>query len=217
MANLTKSSPKQDPFVVFINKLMAKITSISVKALRFSLQAFQKDYWSHHHLIATLKDWKLSISWVDHKSYAKEKEIYFNKLKTKLKPENFVKRVFAECKKCNFIIFNFGKKGNIFLQYWLGDNKILLDYPMVKGNHLGKYKYQVLGLLVEHKLYRIYDYSKDVLEKKYPSGFILGKFEEGEKISVNFHRRYDKAAEFTLKVIQDFFKKDFKDVELIVG
>lgn len=212
-----KSNPKPDPFVIFINKIMAKAATTAAKVYNFLLKTFKKDYWSHHHLIVALKDWKLSISWVDHRSYAKEKEAYFNKLKTKLKPEVFLERVFEECKRCNFVIFSFGKKGNLFLQYWLGDNKILLDYPMMKSNRLEKYKYQVLGLLVERKFYRVYDYSEDALEKKYPSGFILAKFEEGEKIAVNFHKRDDRAAEFTLKVIQDFFKKGVKDVELVVG
>ncbi len=203
--------------IKYFYKLFDELVKIGVKTYHFLLKAFQKDYWKHHHLITTLKDWKLSISWVDHKSYAREKEIYLNKLKTILTPENLVKKVFEECKRCYFVIFSFGKKGNVFLQYWLGDNKILFDYPMLKSNRLGKYKYQVLGLLVERKFYRIYDYSEDALEKKCPSGFILGKFEGGEKISANFHRRDDWASEFTLKIIQDFFKKDFKDVELVVG
>ena len=93
--------------IKYFYKLFDELVKIGVKTYHFLLKAFQKDYWKHHHLITTLKDWKLSISWVDHKSYAREKEIYLNKLKTILTPENLVKKVFEECKRCYFVIFSF--------------------------------------------------------------------------------------------------------------
>ena len=141
----------QSNFEIFANKLIV----ILIKIIYYFLKLFKKDYWNHHHLIVTIKDWKFSISWIDHASYAKEKEAHCNNLKTKLAPEDFVKEVFEECKKCNFVVFGFEKKSKKYLQFWLGDNSIKFDYPMIKDNQLGKYKYQVLGLLAESGFYRV--------------------------------------------------------------
>src|SRR5690606_27664657 len=72
--------------------------------------------------------------------------------------EKLITEALLIAKPCNFIIF-LSKDKKLFVQYWLGNGRIECSWPVMKKNELGKYTYQMLGVLNELGISR--DFNRD--------------------------------------------------------
>jgi hypothetical protein len=207
-----KSNSKPDPFVVLINKLMVEVFTLYFRLKRLF---FEKSYYNNHHLSVTFKDWKLAIGWADHETYIKEIEIALSKLQEELSVEEFITQAILLCKNCNFLIFDCGNEGK-FVQFWLGDGRIMGNWPMVKGNQLKKYTYPMLGVLNELGITRDF-----VNDGKWPEKlhhcYTLVKNKDFEEYVMNFGKDVEAVTEFTTLVMTKVFKSKLDKLKFKVG
>jgi len=175
----------------------------------FSL--FRIDYLNRHHLTIEFVDRQLKVKLQKHHEYVEEVQEILDKVRKKYRPKKFITYAIEKSKDCNYVVFTCGP-GDKFLQFWQGDGKIVLDYPILKTNELGRYKYQVLGLLAEMGFYKMSSKGK-LLDYFF-------KYETVEKdiyIKVNFVHDIDLTSKFISIVISEFFRQDLKQISARAG
>ena len=113
------------------------------------------------HLEVIFEGLSVKVRWFNHDDYVQHK---LDKLKIARQEsattEEFVEYLLSECRSCNYVIFN-GENENKFIQFWLGDGKLMADYPILKKNGLKRYRYQMLGVLNELDIHAVKDGMKN--------------------------------------------------------
>jgi hypothetical protein len=175
----------------------------------FSL--FRIDYSKRRHLIVEYIDRKLKVKLQKHDEYVKGVQAVLDKSHKKYKEDKFVSYAIEQSTHCNYVTFTCGSEFR-FLQFWQGDGKIILDYPMTKQNDLGDYKYQVLGLLAENGFYKMRSEGK-LLDYF----FNFETVEDLFIIKANFARDRELATKFISTVMSEFYKLDLKNIAATVG
>lgn len=207
--NIKDQQKKRRPLL--INYLLKGLSFIGKAFLSF----FLNEYYDYYHLEIGFKNGLLSLRCIHHSDYAHEKELELRNLRKKLSSEKFVREAFKKCKKCNFIIFNCGDEKR-FVQFWLGDGKIMANWPLAKGNKLNKYKFAMLGVLNEMGITRNFR-SDDKNPYEFKFKYSLIKDHYFDSYSINFDKDASKAAVFTKRIFTEVFKQDFDKLKFEMG
>lgn len=190
---------------------MGKLDNLLLYLIGFWYGIFRTDYDRRKHVIIGFVDHRLTIRILNHEDFVEEVVLKLEKLRRKVKPGVFIRQALEETRDCKFIIFQ-GSRDDEFIQFWRGDGKIMLDFPMMKTNGLGKYRYQILGLLAEN------GFSKMKNQGKLLNYFFeIKPFGEGETIQANFAKDIDTTTDFCLNVFSNIFNQDLKDLSLKIG
>ena len=174
-------------------------------------ELFRIDYSKRHHLTVEYIDRKLKVKLQKHTEYVEGVQDLLDKSHKKYKSENFISNAIDQSAHCNYITFTCGSEFK-FLQFWQGDGKIILDYPMTKQNDLGDYKYQVLGLLAENGFYKMRSDGKLI--------DYFFRFETEDDLSIikaSFAHDIELTTKFITTVMTEFFKLDLKNINATVG
>lgn len=172
---------------------------------------FRIDYSKRRHLTIEYVNRKLKVKLQKHDEYVEGVQAILDKAHKKYKADKFISYAIEQSAHCNYITFT-GGSGFKFIQFWQGDGKIVLDYPMTDKNDLGDYKYQVLGLLAENGFYKMRSDAKLV-----DHAFDFETEDDLTIIKANFAGDLELATKFTSTVISEFFKLDLKQINATVG
>ncbi len=190
---------------------MGKLDNLLLYIIGFWYRIFRTDYDRRKHLIIGFVDRQLTVRIFNHEDFVEEVILRLEKIRKKVKPGVFIRQALEETRDCKFIAFQCGRDDE-FIQFWRGDGNIMLDFPMLKTNGLGKYRYQVLGLLAE----------KGFCKMKNPGKllnyfFDIKPFGEGETIQANFAKDIDTTTDFCFNVFTKIFNQDLKYLSLKIG
>lgn len=190
---------------------MGKLDNLLLYIIGFWYRIFRTDYGRRKHVIIGLVDRRLTVRVLNHEDFVEEVVLRLEKIRRKVKPGVFIRQALEETRDCKYIIFQCGRDDE-FIQFWRDDGKIMLDFPMLKTNGLGKYRYQVLGLLAENGFYKM----------KNPGKLLNYFFEikplgEGETIQASFAKDIETAADFCFNVFTKIFNHDPKDLSFKIG
>ncbi len=200
-------------------KIEAVLVDFLIKAAlmvsRVKAALFHKQHYDFHHLQVALKRWSVSVRWVHHDDYALEMEAELYELQNELSSEEFIEHAIASCRDCNFLIFDCGDDTK-FVQFWLGDGKIIGNWPMVKGNNLKRYKLAMLGVLNELGIVRDFEHNNKWPDK-YPFRYTLIRYQDFDEYVMNFGKDVHKASEFTRQVLTQVFRYNLDNLTFKVG
>lgn len=141
--DLEKFGDKTIQFMVDVIILGA---TIYYKVLHFFTR---KDYFNRKHLEVVFEGFSVQVKLFDHDDYVQHKLDKLLVVRQEYETTTeFLEYLLKECRSCNYVIFN-GNSENKFIQFWLGDGKLMADFPILKKNGLKKYRYQMLGVLNE--------------------------------------------------------------------
>lgn len=168
----------------------------------------QEDYFNRKHLEISFENMTLKIKWYSHDEYIEYKRDLLNEAKDNLSPDEFITFLFNHCRHCNFVIFNC-KDDNKFIQFWLGDGKLMADWPMLKTNVLGKYKYAMLGVLNELGIHEV---KKDQPTPKRIPYYIFKESYNFKTYEIYFQEYQNEATLFVTTVLTKVYKQNLDDL-----
>ncbi len=133
--------------------------------------------------------------------------------------KEYLQYIFLEVMKasneCDFIIFHPDKKEIPFLQFWVGNKKLQMDFPIVDENNHLKYMKKVRNMLEgfnftfkEVKINNMqYGYNKYGYEHPDSGNGLNADFGEDAKLTT----------EFVYRVFAQIFKEDFTKIKFIIN
>jgi len=175
---------------------------------------FGKDYFGRSYLEISWKGWgKLQLSWYSYADYLVFKQKTLSAAQDKMKPSEFIEFALRECGSCNFLIFDCGDK-NKFVQFWLGDGKLILDWPIMKTNKLEKYTYAMLGVLNELGIHELSSFPK---KPKIVSHYTVGQTGNNKIYQIDFKKNYDQAATLVKTLFIQIFRQKLIQLRYQIG
>jgi len=201
-----------------LDKFLKKILVLIIQLIGQIRRIFtEKDYFNNHHLEITTKDgFRLSVKWYKHDEYITYKEESLKLIKDELDdPVEWIEYSLLECSNCAFIIFDCGNEKR-FIQFWLGDGKLMADWPvMKKGNDLKKFTYAMLGVLNSLDIHRV-DSSAPKKPRNLPY-FKHNISDKSESYSIYFQKYPQDAVQFTKIMLRDVFKGKLNNLNIKLG
>ncbi len=167
-----------------------------------------KDYFNKKHFEVVFENKLLRINWYTHDEYIAHKLVILNKAREELSPEEFITFLFNQCRKCNFVIFNCQDE-NRFIQFWLGDGKLMADWPILKKNGMEKFRYSMLGVLNELDIHQVKNYREK--PKRIPY-YYLNVHDDYETYEIYFQEYQDEATLFVCKMFTKVYKQNLDDL-----
>lgn len=201
-------------------KISEIITDLIVYSAVFCINTYykivrfftHKDYFNRKHLEVTLEGINLKIRWFSHDEYINHKLNILNDAQTKLETDEFISFVLSECRHCIYVIFNCKNKDR-FVQFWLGDGKLMADWPILDKNGMKKYKYAMLGVLNELD---IHEKTTDSFQVKRLPYYVLNDHGSYKTYEVYFNDFPEKATQFVCTMLHDVYGQKLEDIELIL-
>lgn len=125
---------------------------------------------------------------------------------------NEVLKPFSEC---NFVIFQIGDNDTQFVQFWTGDRKLEHDFPFVSGNNHLPYMKPTRKLLEELG----FSFNEGSIQPmQYTYNLHVPKdVDDYSTLNADFGTNIEMAAEYTLKVFTNIFKKDVEEITILIG
>ena len=167
-----------------------------------------KDYFNRKHLEVVLENKSLRINWYSHDEYIAHKLALLKEAKEELSPEKFITFLFNQCRKCNFMIFNCQDEKR-FIQFWLGDGKLMADWPILKKNGMEKYRYAMLGVLNELDIHEVKNHQDK--PKRIPY-YYLNKHDKYETYEIYFQEYQHEATSFVCTMLTEVYKQNLDDL-----
>lgn len=201
-----------------LEKLGNKVIQFIVNAIIYGATIYykvlhfftRKDYFNRTHLEVIFEGLSVRVRWFNHDDYVQHK---VDKLQIARQEsattEEFVEYLLSECRSCNSVIFN-GENENKFVQFWLGDGKLMADYPILKKNGLKRYRYQMLGVLNELDIHAVKDGMKK--PKRIPY-YQLKQSSDFERYEIYFQDYPSEAVKFVKIMFEEVYKEKFDDLE----
>lgn len=163
-----------------------------------------------YHFVAVYLNNKFKVQLLQHYEYIEITKKTLARMFINLPREEFIKAALDKTENCKFITFS--NPNDDFVQFWRGDGKITLDFPMSKTNSLGKYKYQVLGRIAEEGLV------KNTSPILFPERtFKIDQETDGEIIKANFGKDSETASKVTIDIFIKFFNCDLNNLQYQIG
>lgn len=173
----------------------------------------KKDYENRSHFVIRLHEGKLTFRYINHDTYILEKCLTLGHFKELYSGRKLVEFLINECKGCNFFVLYTKRK--TFVQFWLDDGKLELDWPLLEKNNLQKHTYGMLGVLNELHIHGLQEGMKPPKRVPYYSvESVGGKF---DRYTVNFQNYPKEAIEFTLLVFEKVFNEDINKLKVELG
>lgn len=196
-----------DKAIRFIVDVIILVASIYYKILHFFTR---KDYFNRKHLEVIFEGLTVKVRWFDHDEYVAHKLEKLSLTREEFETtDEFVEYLLRECRSCNYVIFN-GKDEKKFVQFWLGDGKLMADFPILKKNGLKKYRYQMLGILNVLDIHAVKPGMKKPKRVPYYQHKESSDFETYEI----FFQDYPKeAVKFIKLMFEEIYKEKFDDLE----
>lgn len=202
-----------------MNSIAILIKDIIVKVLIFLINSyyyfFKKDYYNKHHLEIIWDNGNLKVSWFKHNDYVAFKESELNEALLESNPEDFIYSALTEAKNCNFIIFDCGDDQR-YVQFWLGDDEIMVSWPIIKKNKLGKYLYPMLGVLSELDITQRPTKVGGLIRTKYQY-YEVKQEKDFKDYQIHFADNIDEATKFTTTIFTKVFKQDLEKMRFNLG
>ncbi|MBT4124526.1 MAG: hypothetical protein HN981_04410 [Candidatus Pacebacteria bacterium] len=198
----------------FLKNSLAIFTAL-VKYIYFSF--FKKNYFNNHHLEITLKDsFHLSVKWYSHDEYIVYKKKLLKLIRKETSdPLEVIEYALNECSHCNFIIFSCENEDE-FIQFWLGDKKLMADWPIIKENtNFKKHTYEMLGVLNSLDIHRV-----NLITTKKPKRlpyYVHNIDNKLETYSIYFQKYPQDAVKFTEIMLRDIFKENLENLNIKIG
>jgi len=215
--NKTKSSKKSFFITIFTDIFIAIVEKFLIVLIFFTKKYvdFRNDYnWQH--LKINLDNQLVSLAFTNHDWYIAEKQGELEQLqKTKLPFSDFILKAIELCHHCNFLIFECND-GVRFIQFWLGDGKIVCHWPIMKTNKLGKYLYAMLGVANELDITHL-PHKINKWPKAYDQYYKIRKLKDFDEYEIYFGRDRDKAGKFVELVTTQVFKQKLESLDAWVG
>lgn len=193
--------------IQFIVDLIIHGATIYYKVLHFFTR---KDYFNRKHLEVIFEGLTIKVRWFNHDDYVQHK---LDKLQIARQEsdttEEFLEYLLNECRSCNYVIFN-GENENRFIQFWLGDGKLMVDFPILKKNGLKKYRYQMLGVLNELDIHAVKPGMKKPKRIPYYEHKQSSDFETYE---IYFQDYPKEAVNFVKLMFDEVYKEKFDDLK----
>lgn len=196
-----------DKAIQFIADVIIFGATIYYKVLLFFTH---KDYFNRKHLEVIFEGLTIKVRWFDHDEYVSHKLDKLSVVKQESEStDEFIEYLLRECRSCNYVIFN-GKDEKKFVQFWLGDGKLMADYPILKKNGLKRYRYQMLGVLNELDIHAV----KQGLKKPKRAPYYLHKQStDFETYEIYFQDYHKEAEKFVKMMFEEVYKEKFDDLE----
>lgn len=129
--------------------------------------------------------------------------------------QHVLNEVLKPMSECDFIIFQIGDTETKFVQFWVGDKRLQLDFPIMAGNgHLPHLK--ETRKLLEELGFSFHEGTITTMQFTY-NQFVPQGTDEYNTLNAEFGKHTDIAAEFVDRVFTDVFKKDTDDLTIILG
>lgn len=210
--------PENKTANTFPSKLLKQLLIFVLQLINRVYRIFtEKDYFNNHHLEISFKDvFNFSIKWYTHAEYIAFKEESLKLMAQETNdPIELIEFALRECRHCTFIIFDCGNEKR-FIQYWLGDGKLMADWPIVeKGNDLKKFTYPMLGVLNSLDIHR-HDSSVPNKPKRLPY-YEKSEREGAQTYSIYFQNYPQDAVRYTEIMLRDVFKGKLEDLNIKIG
>ena len=189
---------------IFI-RLIAYLVITYYKVLNFFTH---KDYFNRTHFEIVFENWAFRVKWYSHDDYIAHKLTLLNYAKKELAPHEFITFLFKQCRHCNFVIFNC-KDEKRFIQFWLGDGKLMADWPILKQNGMEKYRYAMLGVLNELDIHEV---KEDQTKPKRIPYYILKNYADYKSYEIYFQEYQNEATTFISMMLTDVYKQNLDDL-----
>ncbi len=207
MKKKTDAQKFGDSVIRFIADVIIWCATIYYKVLHFFTH---KDYFNRKHLEVIFEGLTIRVRWFNHDDYVAHKlEKLFIARQESESTDEFIEYLLRECRSCNYVIFN-GKDEKKFVQFWLGDGKLMADYPILKNNGLTRYRYQMLGVLNELDIHAVKPGMKKPKRIPYYQHKQSSDFETYE---IYFQNYPDEAVKFIKMMFEEVYKEKFDDLE----
>lgn len=206
------SQEKKENSNVFSESLLKIVLFLTTSYYKILNIFTQKDYFNRKHLEVTFEGMNLKIRWFSHDEYINHKLNILNDAKTKLETDEFVSFVLSECRHCVYVVFNCKNKDR-FVQFWLGDGKLMADFPILDKNGMKRYKYAMLGVLNELDIHRV---RKDAIKPKNIPYYMFKNYGTYTTYEVYFQQYPQEATQFVITMLRDVYKQNLDDLEFIL-
>lgn len=195
-------------------QVIQKAIDAFVSLVLLKRKLFNPNYYDRHHLSISFQPWSVSIRLLKHEDYLGEQSLLLHELKSELTGEAFILEALNLTRSCNFLILDCGNQGK-FVQFWLGDGKIIANWPMEGKNRLRYYSYAMLGVLNELGITR--DFKSDGKWPKLHHCYTLANTSGFPEYAVNFGQDNELASKFTALVLQEVFKEKLENLSFRIG
>ncbi len=196
-----------DKVLVIISELVTFSTSLYNKVLYFFTG---KDYFNNKHLEVIFEGFSIKMRWFSHDDFVKYK---LEKLKVAREEsesiEEFLGYLLSECRKCVYLIIDCGND-NKFVQFWLGDGKLMADFPIKKTNGLHRYRYAMLGVLNELNIHEFRSGTKKPRRVPYYQHINFSDFETYE---IYFQSYPNEAVKFIKMMFEEVYKEKLENLK----
>lgn len=207
MKKKTDAQKFGDTIIRFIADVIIWCATIYYKVLHFFTH---KDYFNRKHLEVIFEGLTIRVRWFNHDDYVAHKlDKLFIARQESESTDEFIEYLLRECRSCNYVIFN-GKDEKKFVQFWLGDGKLMADYPILKKNGLKRYRYQMLGVLNVLHIHAVKPGEKKPKRIPYYQHKQSSDFETYE---IYFQNYPDEAVKFIKMMFDEVYKEKFDDLE----
>lgn len=179
-------------------------TLVGVAYIYYYLKHFftYKDYQDKIHIDFFLRGFLLEVKVQSHLVYVLEMMERLQEARSKMSVDQFLLFAITETRRCNYIFF-YVKNDDKFVQFWLGDGKLILDWPTESKHHSEMNLLAMLGILNLHGIQMLQIH--EIKPKRLPYAYIEVKGGK-ERYKVDFNKYPSEA----VVVIKDIFKHIFK-------
>lgn len=211
MSKKTDIQKFSDKAIQFIVDVIILVATIYYKILHFFTR---KDYFNRKHLEVIFEGLTVKVRWFDHDDYVAHKLEKLSLAREEFETiDEFVEYLIRECRSCNYVIFN-GKDEKKFVQFWLGDGKLMADFPILKKNGLKRYRYQMLGVLNVLDIHAVKPGMKKPKRVPYYQHRESSDFETYE---IYFQDYPKEAVKFIKLMFEEIYKEKFDDLNYSLG
>ncbi|MEX0895678.1 MAG: hypothetical protein WDZ94_01920 [Patescibacteria group bacterium] len=171
----------------------------------------QRDYSNSKHLEVRFEGLSVQINLLTHEQYVQQRIEALRIFRKEAKStEEFLLKIFQDCRQCNYVVLESKNNEKKFIQFWLADRKLMADFPIVKGNALGRYRYSMLGVLNELGIHAVLP---EMSKPKRIPYYQHKQLPDLETYEIYFQDYPDEAVTFTKILFEDVFKEKFDDIE----
>lgn len=200
-----------DKVIQFIVDVIILVATIYYKILHFFTR---KDYFNRNHLEVIFEGLTVKVRWFEHDAYVAHKLEKLSSSREEFETtDEFIEYLLRECRSCNYVIFN-GKDEKKFVQFWLGDGKLMADFPILKKNGMKRYRYQMLGILNVLDIHAVKPGMKKPKRVPYYQHKNASDFETYE---VYFQDYPKEAVKFIKLMFEEIYKEKFDDLNYTLG